>query len=183
MFSPAPPEAAAPMRTDDADDSDRLGDLIGRLASARIHDIPLHFHIPQHMAVHLRLAKNPYRVFCKADLPDHTFLGYVEGDYGYTWEAADPFKNPYLFVVDDDYVIDASAAEVPSVLTFVREGFFIGLEPNVGLITEPTAVYGVFGTPGGAAADDGYPRIGLRTLRPIAEGEELIYTAGKFYET
>jgi uncharacterized membrane protein len=48
-------------------------------------------------------------------------------------------------------------------------------------VPEPTIVSGAGGASTSAAAE-GLPRIGLRTLVPIAAGEELVYTAGKYYE-
>jgi hypothetical protein len=158
---------------------DLMSQVIGQLQAARLNDFPIHFSSPPH--VNLRLVRTPYRVFTKTPIAAGTFLGYVIGRYLYSWEVPDPMGNPYLFVVDDDYVIDASVSEVPTILTFVREGFFVGLSANVGIVPEPTIVSGAGGA-STSAATEGLPRIGLRTLVPIAAGEELVYTAGKYYE-
>jgi len=134
-------------------------------------DPSVNFYIPAHVQPHLRLVRDArtgaHRVLCKSEIPAESFLGYVAGSYMYSWDVGCDYDDPvYLFVVDDDYVINVSQEEAPSILAFVREGHCNGLTPNVGIVPEPTAV----------------PCIGLKTLRAIAAGEELVYNPGRFYD-
>lgn len=148
-------------------------------------DPSVNFYIPAHVQPHLRLIRDArtgaHRVLCKSEIPAESFLGYVAGSYMYSWDIGCDYDDPlYLFVVDDDYVINVSQEEAPSILAFVREGHCNGLAPNVGIVPEPTAVYGACAV--GAKNAGGAPCIGLKTLRAIAAGEELVYNPGRFYD-
>ena len=144
-------------------------------------DPALNFYIPAHVQPHLRLIYDTqigrHRVMCKSELPAEAFLGYVTGSYMYSWDIGCYDSEAYLFVVDDDYVINVTDEAMPSILAFAREGYCNGLTPNVGIVPEPMDVQGV--APGVKSAG---PRIGLKTLREIRAGEELIYNPGRFYE-
>jgi hypothetical protein len=142
-------------------------------------DPALNFYIPAHVQPHLRLIRDgaAHRVMCKSELPAEAFLGYVTGSYMYSWDIGCYDAEAYLFVVDDDYVINVTEEATPSILAFVREGHCNGLTPNVGIVPEPMDVRGV-----AQGAKNAGPRIGLKTLRAIRAGEELIYNPGRFYE-
>ena len=145
-------------------------------------DPSVNFYIPAHVQPHLRLVRDArtgaHRVLCKSEIPAESFLGYITGSYMYSWDIGCDYEAPvYLFVVDDDYVINVSQEEAPSILAFVREGYCNGLTPNVGIVPEPMAVYGAACCGAGDS-----PCIGLKTLRAIAAGEELVYNPGRFYE-
>jgi len=146
-----------------------VNELIARLHNARIMDFPMTCYEPP--GVNLRLAKNPYRVYAKSHVPGGIFMGIIPGEKVYSCDIPDPMRNPYFFVVDDDFVIDSSRSEFISILTFVREGFFIGMRAN--------CVIRILDDEKG---NDGGGSIGLQTLRDIAANEELIYEAGKIIE-
>lgn len=138
-----------------------LADVISRLQSARLNDYTFNFYFPPHL--NLRLEKNPYRVFTDAPIAAGTFLGIIEGTYGYAWEMSHDLY-PFVFIVDDDYMIDTGSAECMSGLSFVREGFYMGMPANVGIVPDQGGL------------------IGLRAIRDIGAGEELVYEAGKFFD-
>lgn len=144
---------------------------------------PASFYVPAHVQLHLRLARDAatgaVRVFCKQALAAETFLGYVDGACLYSWDLpTHPDQDlRCVFVVDDDYVIYFGDDPSPSILSFVRDGYCDGDAANVGLVPEPTAVASA-----ACAPTPGAPRIGLKTLRAIAAGEELVYAPGRLYD-
>lgn len=146
----------------------------GARLAERAAPSPRSFYVPAHSQPHLRLARDGFgahRVVCKSELPPDAFLGYVDGDCvaADTSEAlaaalAEPGR---VFAVDDECVVVARDGAPTSLLAFARDGYCDGLAANVGLVAEPT--------PRG-------PRIGLKSLRAIAPGEELVYAPGRFYD-
>jgi hypothetical protein len=97
-------------------------------------------------------------VVTKENIPANTFLGIVDGVPAYSWDVTYPF----YFVVDDDLVLDTTNST--SVLAFMREFITQGKHSNCIIALLPGN------------------KIGVYSLRDIAAGEELTYTAGKFMD-
>jgi SET domain len=109
--------------------------------------------------VHMKLiGTDIHYVITKENIPANTFIGVVDGVAAYSWDV----EFPFFFVVDDDLVLDTTNAT--SVLAFMREFITHGKHSNCIIALLPNN------------------RIGVYSLRDIAAGEELTYTAGRFIE-
>jgi hypothetical protein len=99
------------------------------------------------------------RVVACQDIPAKAYLGDVEGRRCYAWELE---PSAHLFWVEDDLILDCSALP-RCMLSLMREGFYEGMPCNCELV--------VFSEP----HRPGYLRVGMRTLRAIRAGEELVF--------
>jgi len=97
-----------------------------------------------------------YVVVALDDICAGSYLGDIQGERKYIWEI---IPNKWTFFVDDECVIDMQATP-RDINAYVREDFYDGLDPNCKLIR---------------FNENGYMHVGLRTIRHIHAGEELIY--------
>jgi hypothetical protein len=112
--------------------------------------------LPEPPFIQLKYVNNG--VVAYQNIPAGTLLGYIDGQRGYVWEHSGPY-----FVIDDDLVVVTHSEN--SLVTFIRETMDVDSPAPVNcgltLITET--------------------HIGMITISDIRAGDELTYTAGRWY--
>lgn len=95
-------------------------------------------------------------VYAMEFIPEGSFIGEITGEHKYAWEV---IPSSSMIWMDDECVLDCS--QTPRCITsLLREGFYDGLNANCLL-----DVYYV----------NSETRVGLFTIAPIFEGQELIF--------
>jgi hypothetical protein len=100
-------------------------------------------------------------VLTNLEIPEDVYLGDIGGERKYAWEIHPDDYEKTLWVFED-CILDFSKPESRTILSYVREG---GGANGAGI--NCTLVY--------FTDADGDCRVGLKTLRAIREGEELVF--------
>ena len=100
-------------------------------------------------------------VYSRGYIPSQTYLGELEGERIYSWEIPEEEYDNVLWVMEDCVLRYPKPPASRNILTYVREGFYMGLKTNCSIHIETTL--------------DGDVRVGLKTTCPIYENQELLY--------
>jgi hypothetical protein len=98
-------------------------------------------------------------VYSKCYIPSNTYLGDLDGERMYAWEIPEEEYDKILWVMEDCVLRFNQTPR--SILTYIREGFYMGLQTNCCITIDTTP--------------QGEVLVGLKTTRPIYENQELLY--------
>lgn len=97
-------------------------------------------------------------VLTNLDIPEDVYLGDIGGERKYAWEIHPDAYEKTLWVFED-CILDFSNPEHRTILSYVREGGAGGINCTLVYFTDA----------------DGDCRVGLKTIKAIRTGEELVF--------